>query len=136
MWINNALAALTGQHRKKLWAAGATLLAYTLLGFFLAPWLVKKVAIDTVREQYGAELSIDKLAINPYVLSLRIDGLAMSDPAGAPFVAARTIYVNLQLSSLFRLAPTFAEIRLDAPEATLSRAANGALNAASFHAVI
>ena len=129
MRINERMAALTGQHRKKLWATGAILLAYTLLGFFLAPWLVKKIAIDTVREQYGAGLSIDKLAINPYVLSLRIDGLAMQDPDGAPFVAARTIFLNLQLSSLFRLAPTFAEIRLDAPEANLARFANGALNA-------
>ena len=129
MSIKNVLAALTGRHRNKLWAAGAALLLYTLLGFFLAPWLVKKIAIDTVREQYGAGLSIDQVAINPYVLSLRIDGLAMDDPAGKPLVAARTIYVNLQLSSIFRLAPTFAEIRLDALEATLARAADGTLNA-------
>ena len=118
------------RNRKKIWALGIVAAVYTLVGFFLVPWLVEKLAVDTVRERFGAELTFERVAFNPYVLSLRIDGLSMQDPDGAPFIGAQQIYVNLQLSSLFRLAPTFAEIRFDAPEAHLSRGFDGGLNAA------
>ena len=120
---------LLGRHRRKLVAAGTVIVVYALLGFLLVPWLVEKLAVDTVREQYAAELTIEKVAFNPFVLGLRIDGLAMNDPDGAPFVTARQIYANLQLSSIFRLAPTFREIRLDGPEARLARFPGGTLNA-------
>ena len=124
------LSRIATHHLKKVWAAGAVVVTYTVLGFFFVPWLVEKLAVDTVRERYGADLSIEKVAFNPYVLGLRIDGLMMQDPDGNPFAGVRQVYVNLQLSSLFRLAPTFAEIRLDAPEMNLERGADGVLNAA------
>jgi uncharacterized protein involved in outer membrane biogenesis len=117
------------RHRRKLWAAGAVIVAYTLLGFFLVPWLVQKIVVDTVHDRYDAELTIGKISFNPYVLSLRLDGLSFRDPDDALFFSADQIYVNLQTSSIFRLAPTFAEIRLDAPVAHLARDAAGALNA-------
>ncbi len=125
-----ALARWAGQHRRKLWTAGVLLVIYTLTGFFFVPWLVQKLAVDTVRERFGSTLTIDAVAFNPYVLGLRIDGLLMRDPEGQNFIGAQQIYVNLQLSSLFRFAPTFAEIRLDGPEVRLERDAGGALNTA------
>ena len=82
-----------------------------------------------MRERFHADLTVGDVAFNPFALSLRIDGLAFRDPDGAPFIGADRIYANLQLSSVFRLAPTFAEIRLDAPEAHLARDADGSLNA-------
>ena len=124
------LKPLANRHRTKLWVSGVVIVLYTLLGFFLVPWLVEKLAVDTVRGRFDAELSIDKVAFNPYVLGLRIEGLAMQDPEGRPFVGAKQIYVNLQLSSLFRFAPTFRIIQLDSPEAHLSRGADGVLNLA------
>ena len=128
--IADRLKPLANRHRTKLWVSGVVVVLYTLLGFFLVPWLVEKMAVDTVRERYDAQLSIDKVAFNPYVLGLRIEGLAMQDPVGRPFAGAKQIYVNLQLSSLFRFAPTFRIIQLDSPEAHLSRGADGELNIA------
>ena len=118
------------RHRTKLWVSGVVVVLYTLLGFFLVPWLVEKLAVDAVRDRYDAKLSIGKVTFNPYVLGLRIEGLAMQDPEGRPFAGARQIYVNLQLSSLLRLAPTFKIVKLDSPQAYLSRGADGELNIA------
>ena len=123
------LKGLANRHRKTLWVLGSVLALYTVLGFFFVPWLVEKIAVDTVSERYAAELRMERVAFNPYALSLQIDGLSMQGPDGAPFVGADQIYVNLQLSSLFRLAATFAEIRLDAPEIHLSRSSGGVFNA-------
>ncbi|MEQ9561418.1 MAG: hypothetical protein RLN69_02775, partial [Woeseiaceae bacterium] len=120
------------RHRRKLIIAASAVAVYALLGFFLAPWLIKKVAIDSLRESSGAELQIEKVALNPFVLSLRINGLELDDPTGEAFARVDEIFVNFQLSSLFRWAWTFDELRADAPQLFLSRSADGALNVVRF----
>jgi uncharacterized protein involved in outer membrane biogenesis len=120
--------------RRKRWIIGiaSALLVYALLGFFLAPWLVKNAAIDAVDQNLNAELRIEKIAINPFVLSLRIDGLELEATNGESVARFEQIFTNFQLSSLFRWAWTFDEIRFDAPELFLSRDESGALNLASL----
>jgi uncharacterized protein involved in outer membrane biogenesis len=126
--MTNKLEASLHRHKKKaLWIA-AVVAIYAVLGFFLAPWLIKKNAIQSVQELYGAELRIEHVAVNPFVLSLRIDGLEMDDPTGAAFARLEQFYANFQISSLFRWALTFAEIRFDAPELFIARDAAGEFN--------
>jgi uncharacterized protein involved in outer membrane biogenesis len=116
------------RHRKKLVGIGAAITLYGLLGFFLAPWLIEKNAVDAVAERYAADLRIEQVAVNPFVLSLRVDGIELDDPAGNEFVSLDQVFVNFQLSSLFRRAFTFAEIRIDVPEVFLQRAEIGETN--------
>ena len=78
---------------------------------------------------FGSELTVEKVAINPFVLSLRVDGIVLKDPSGAPFLRVQQVFVNFQLSSLFRWAWTFDEVRIDAPEVFLARASDRTLNA-------
>jgi heat shock protein HslJ len=118
------------RNRRLVLSVAAVVLAYALLGFFLAPWLVKNTAISTVRESYGAELRIEKVAINPFVLSLRIDGLEMDDPNGDSVGRLEQFFINFQLSSVFRWALTFSEIRFDSPELFLVRGDSGDFNLA------
>ncbi|MGB5630794.1 MAG: hypothetical protein WBM57_15615, partial [Woeseiaceae bacterium] len=120
--------------RRRRWFIGAlaALSMYALLGFFLAPWLVRNAAIDAVEKNLNAELGIEKVAINPFVLSLQIDGLELTAANGEPVARIRQIFTNFQLSSLFRWAWTFDEIRFDAPELFVSRDDSGALNLASL----
>jgi len=128
--MTNKPSGLLGQHRKKLLWIALVIAMYAVLGFFLAPWLVKKNAIESVQELYGSELRIERVVVNPFVLSLRIDGLEMDDPTGGAFARLEQFYANFQLSSLFRWAPTFAEIRFDAPELFIARDAAGEFNLA------
>lgn len=128
--MTNKLAVLLDQHKMKALWIGAVLAVYAVLGFFLAPWIVKKNAIEYVQEQYGAELRIEHVAVNPFVLSLRVDGLQMDDPTGDAFARLDQFYANFQLSSLFRWAPTFAEVRFDAPELFIARDSAGEFNLA------
>ncbi|MEE4284352.1 MAG: DUF748 domain-containing protein, partial [Pseudomonadales bacterium] len=118
------------RYRKLIISATAAVALYAVLGFFLAPWLVKTNAIDLVRNNLNAELRLQRVAINPFVLSLTIDGLEFDDPKGMPFARIEQIFVNFQLSSLFRWALSFDEIRVDSPELFLSRDDNGELNIA------
>ena len=127
--IVNTLAGFLRKYRRSIAIAGVVLVLYALIGFFLAPWLVKKNAIEAVADTLGAELKLEKVAVNPFVLSLRVDGIELNDPSGATFLRVEQVFVNFQSSSLFRWAWAFKEVRIDAPEAFLARADDGRLNA-------
>ena len=124
------LKAIVFRYRKALGYVASLVVVYALIGFFLAPWLLKKNAIESVRANLNAGLRIEKVAINPFVLSLRIDKLELDDPQDAPFARIGQVYLNFQLSSLFRWALTFDEFRLDSPELFIARDNTGAVNAA------
>ncbi len=124
------LQGIVVRNRKTVGYVASAVVVYAVLGFFLAPWLVKKNAIEAVRANLNAELRLGKVAINPFVLSLRIDNLELDDPHEAPFARINQIYLNFQLSSLFRWALTFDEFRLDAPELFIARDDTGAVNLA------
>ncbi len=98
---------------------------YGLLGFFLAPYLLQKNMVEIMQQEFGAELRIDKIEINPFVLSLRINGLELDNPNDEPTVRIEEVFTNFQLSSLFRLALTFDEIRFTAPELYITREPSG-----------
>jgi hypothetical protein len=57
-----------------------------------------------MQQEFDAELRIEKIEINPFVLRLRITGLELDNPEGAPTIRVQEIFTNFQLSSLFRLA--------------------------------
>jgi hypothetical protein len=116
------------RYRKPLIIAAATIVVYALLGFFLAPWLIKNTAINAVRDNLGTELKLQNVSVNPFVLSLRIDGLELDEPGGEPFLTVERIFINFQLSSLFRWAVTFREFHIDSPELRLARDGNGDFN--------
>jgi len=100
--------------RKRFWAV-VVVLIYTLLGFFAAPLIVKNTVINLVTEDIGRAAIIEKVEINPYVLSLRVQGFVMHDIDGVKLAGFDEFFVNLQLSSLFNWAWTFSEVRLADP---------------------
>jgi hypothetical protein len=123
---------LSPRNRRLLLAAASIVGMYALLGFFAAPWALKKTAVETVAETAGAELRLSKVSINPFVLSLLIEGLELDDPQGESFASVEEIFVNFQLSSLFRWAWTFDELRISGPSVNVSRSRTGALNVSRF----
>jgi len=110
--------------RFRFWAVIA-MLVYTLGGFFLAPVLVSKLAIDGVRDSMDRELVLGEVRINPFVLSADVENIELRDTDGEPLFALGHFRANFQLSSLFRWAWTFREIRLDAPHVLYERFAPG-----------
>jgi len=106
--------------KKRVWLSLAILL-YTLLGFFLAPVLVRDGIINAIRDDLGRESSIGKVEVNPYVLSLRIQDFELRDTDQVKMAAFDEFFVNLQLSGLFRWAWVFREIHLKGPYYLLER---------------
>lgn len=100
--------------RKRTWALAALLL-YTLLGFLLAPWLIKQQLIDVMATSYERTLTVERIQFNPFMLGLKIENIVLKDPDDVVAFSLQSFYVNLQLSGIFRGAWTFDEITLVAP---------------------
>ena len=105
--LGERVAGFARRRRGWLLAVSGVLVLYAVIGFIVAPWLVSGIAIETVKTRFDSDLRLEKLAMNPFALSLRIDGLELDDPAGDPIARAASIYANFELSSLFRRAWSF-----------------------------
>lgn len=110
--------------RKRFWAV-VFLLTYTLCGFLLVPLLVEKQITDTLRNDLGRESQIGEVRFNPYSFSLSIKAFQMEDTDHVELARFDEFFVNFQLSSLFRWAWTFREIRLDGFFSRQERFASG-----------
>jgi uncharacterized protein involved in outer membrane biogenesis len=102
--------------------------AYTLAGFFLVPRLITSYATRFVHEQLKRRLSIGEVRVNPLLFKLEIKAFRLQEGDGRPLAAFDRLFIDFELSSLFRRAWTFAEIELDAPRADAIIDKDGKLN--------
>ena len=63
-------------------------IAYTALGFWLVPRLVRGNLQDLAREQYQRELQAGEVTFNPFTLVLEIRDLSFPDADGAQLLEA------------------------------------------------
>jgi hypothetical protein len=92
--------------------SGVLLLA--ILGFLVAPPIARHVAQKQLTELLGRKVTIARLRINPFALSVTVGDFRVFEPDQAtPFVAFSRLYVNAQLSSVFRRAPVIKEMALE-----------------------
>src|SRR5262245_1108235 len=106
--------------RKRFWA-WVLLLTYTIVGFVVAPWILRSVIVNTIHDQLALNARLDDVDLNPFALSLRLRGLGIDEPSGAPLVKVDDLYVNFELSSLFHRAWTFSEFDVTNPYARVER---------------
>ena len=108
------------------------LVLYTLLGFLVLPAVVKWQLRKQLPALTHRMAKVEQVRMNPFVLSLTVRGLALTETNGTAFAAFDELYVNFQLSSIFHRAWTFGEIRLTHPTANLARFADGSFNFANL----
>lgn len=98
-----------------LWAAGILALV-GVAGFLIAPPLVRSVAQNTLSDLLHRPVSIEAVSINPYALSAEVRGFRIqerdSDATAASF---SSLYVNVELESLFRGGVVVEELKLVEP---------------------
>ena len=104
------------------------ILLYAIFGFLIAPSILKSNLISGIAEQLGRNATVNELKVNPFVFSVTVRGFEMSQPDGERFVSFEELYVNFQLSSIFRRAYTFDKIRLIAPDVRVKILPDGSLN--------
>ncbi|GHU06086.1 hypothetical protein FACS1894158_11390 [Betaproteobacteria bacterium] len=111
-----------------LWIVGLIAL-FAVLGFLALPPIVKYVAADKLGEALHRPVIIRSVAVNPFALSLTVEGLDIKEREGdETFAGFESLYLNLQASSLFRWGPVINEIKLVDPKFHIVRSAGNRYN--------
>ena len=98
-----------------IWAGGV-LAVYAILGFLVAPPVVRWQLERALTEQLGRQVTVERVRINPFALSASIQGFALKTRGGdADDFTFDELYLNVATSSLFRLAPVVESLRLAKP---------------------
>ena len=72
---------------------------------------MKSILTKQLSQNLHREVTIQKIKMNPYVLSLTIQGLMIKDRGSSePFVSFEEFYVNLQSMSVLKGALILKEI--------------------------
>jgi uncharacterized protein involved in outer membrane biogenesis len=120
------IPTLSRGRRVLLWACGGIAVLMLLAWLALPRWL-RGVAQDEATAALGREVSIEALRFNPLTLTLAVDGLQIAGPApGAPpLLRLPHAAVNIDIRSLFRLAPVVEAVDVQGLELRVARLAEG-----------
>ena len=117
---------------KWLLGLGIAVFLYTVIGFFVVPAVVKAQMLKRLPALTKRQVGIERVKFNPYVLSLTIDGFSLKETDGSVFSSFGELYVNFQLSSIFKRAWVFDEISLRDPFGQIIYLKDGAFNFANL----
>jgi hypothetical protein len=107
---------------------------YAFLGFRVAPGLLRSQAIDYVRETYDRELQVGEVRVHPFKLQLEVRDLAFPDRDRQPMLSLRRLFVDFELSSIWRAAWVFRELSVDGPGVRAVLRRDGRLNLGDLQA--
>jgi uncharacterized protein involved in outer membrane biogenesis len=125
-------AAKMPKRTKWLVRLGVAMLLYTIIGFFVVPAIIKSQMLQRLPALTKRQVAIERVKFNPYVLSLTIDGFSLKETNGDVFSSFGELYVNFQLSSIFKRSWVFDEIRLQDPFAQVTYLKDGTFNFANL----
>lgn len=104
------------------------LLVYTLVGFFLVPYLIKAYAIPAVAEKLHHPVLVKEVEVNPFTLSLRLTGFEIREHDESPVLGFDEFFINMNAVSLIRRAYVFDTIRFTVPFVSAKVSKQGRLN--------
>ncbi len=110
----------------------ALLALYAALGFFAVPRIARSQLQAFVRSHYGRELALGEIRFNPFTFTLEVRDLSLPDADGERLVAFGRLWVDLEVASLWRLAPSFHEIVLERPYVRAVIRPDGGVNLADL----
>ena len=105
---------------------------YTTSGFFLAPYLIARLAPGIIADKLDREVRMGKVRVNPFLMRLESNDFLLFEKDGSPIARYNRIFVDFQLSSIFRWAWTFKTFSLEKPIIHLVIEPDGTLNLAKL----
>ncbi|MFI5166099.1 MAG: DUF748 domain-containing protein [Thermoanaerobaculales bacterium] len=118
--------------RAALWTFGVAFIVFSIVGFFVAPAVVRSVLVKKASQMLGRTVSVGRIRVNPYTLSVSVEDLRVLEKDGATFVGWNRIFVDWEIISLLTGETVFREISLTKPVVRVAIAADGSLNFADI----
>jgi hypothetical protein len=113
--------------KKMALITAGVLVLYAVAGFIVVPPILKSTLERTISDTLGVTATVADIAVNPFALSCAVRGFSM-ESGGKTMSRFDELYVNFQISSLFRRAYTFSTVRLTGPEMRVEILPDGSLN--------
>lgn len=101
------------------------IVVFGLLGYFAAPPLLKSILLKQLSAELHREVSIERVDVNPYALSVRLTGVSVRGEGGKEVFGFDELFANASLASLFQFGAVVDEIRLQGPRVAVARVAEG-----------
>jgi uncharacterized protein involved in outer membrane biogenesis len=119
--------------RRRLLIVVGLIALYTVIGFFLAPVIVKSQLEKRLSAELGRRVTVEKVRTNPYAISLTLENFAIRERDGtSKFVDWRRLYVNVDVWHSIWSAWSLSEIDLDGFDARIAVNADSSLNFADI----
>ncbi|MGB5993180.1 MAG: DUF748 domain-containing protein, partial [Desulfobacterales bacterium] len=115
-----------------LLAGVAAVVLYALLGFLLTPWIVTRYVSNYAVEKLKRKASIAEVRVNPFLFTFEAKDFVFQEADNRPIIGFGRLFVDFELSSLFRWAWTFADVRIERPSLHVEIQNNGRLNFADL----
>ncbi|MGO2135584.1 DUF748 domain-containing protein [Marinobacter sp.] len=101
--------------RNLLIGALVLIVLYSLAGFLLLPWWLKRALPDQLEQHMGWQAKVEGVSSNPFALSVEALNLTAQDGDSEKVVGFDRLYINLNFFALFRGVVGFEAIELDEP---------------------
>ena len=93
----------------------AVVIVYTLAGFLLTPYLLKRQIIDDLSERTGGVVTLGQLAVNPFMLSADLRQLRVVTQDHYPLFTLGSMYARLDIASLWHRGWIIRDLVFDTP---------------------
>lgn len=103
-------------------AIASLLTVVGIVGFFVAPGIVKSVAEQQIAQQIGRKATIGAVRLNPYRLSATVDDFNLYEADGTSVaVTIQTLFADISSASLFKRALVLDQLRVTQPVIRVTR---------------
>ena len=106
----------------------AATILYTVFGFVGLPYIVKSILPEKLSNALNRQVSISKVEVNPYYLTLHLKGITVTDQNDKTFMSLDDFFVDLQITSLFKKALIVKNVSIAKPFLRLARKTDGTFN--------
>jgi hypothetical protein len=119
---------LTSRYRLILAVVLGLIVVYALVGFLLAPKLLRSALLEQIPKTLNLTPSVGEIRINPFLLRLEMKDFSLAEKGGDRLLGFDRLFVEVRFASLWHRALMFKDIQLDAPFVNAVVGADGALN--------
>jgi Domain of Unknown Function (DUF748) len=115
--------------KKPVLTVGSLLIVYIVASVYILPTLLKSKIPGIIHQETGRKASISKIQVQPFPLTMSLQGFEIHENNGQPMAAFDVFYIKTGLfQSIKQLALVFDEISLKKPFVHIIRQKNGTFN--------
>ncbi|MDD5578668.1 MAG: DUF748 domain-containing protein [Methylobacter sp.] len=114
---------------KAFFIISSFLVIYAVVGFYILPAILKWKMPEIIQQETGRKTSISKIQINPFFLFASLQGFAIQELNGQPFIAFDTFYIKINaMQSITQSALVIEKVLLEKPFVHIARQRSGEFN--------